>query len=218
MLRPLVRAVPSGGILMDNRGSFCRLFRCAQVADPAAREALFESFRNYLRLLARTGLDASLQDKADPSDLVQETLLKAHKNFDQFRGKTEVELAAWLRQILANNLTDLFRRFRITLARKGNRERSLDELLHQSSLNLSRLLADPGRSPSEEAEQREQSLVLADALEALSAEYREVIVLRSLEELDWDIIARKMARTEGAVRVLWARALKRLRPLIETRL
>ena len=76
-----------------------------------------ESFRNYLRLLARTGVDASLQGKADPSDVVQEVLLKAHQGFDQFRGQTEAELAGWLRQILANTLADLVRHYQATAAR-----------------------------------------------------------------------------------------------------
>src|SRR5581483_7922786 len=53
----------------------------------AAREQLLESFRGYLWLLARTGLDASLRGKADPSDLVQESLLKAHMTFGQFQGQ-----------------------------------------------------------------------------------------------------------------------------------
>ena len=62
------------------------------------------------------------------------------------------------------------------------------------------------------------SVVLADALADLSADSREVIVLRSIEERDWDEVANKMGRSPGAVRLLWARALKRLRPLIESRL
>jgi RNA polymerase sigma-70 factor (ECF subfamily) len=61
-------------------------------------------------------------------------------------------------------------------------------------------------------------VVLADALDEVSADHREVIVLRSLEERDWDEVARRMGRTPGAVRLLWTRALKQLRPLIEKRL
>jgi RNA polymerase sigma-70 factor, ECF subfamily len=194
------------------------LIRDARRGDSEARDRLLEAFRNYLRLLARTGIDASLREKADASDVVQETLLKAHKNFAQFHGQTEAELATWLRQILANCLTDLFRRFRVSQARQVARERSLEEVLDHSSLALSRLVAAPGLSPSENAERRETSVVLADALADLSDDYREVIMLRSLEERDWDAVARIMGRSNNAVRMLWARALKRLRPLIEKRL
>jgi RNA polymerase sigma-70 factor (ECF subfamily) len=194
------------------------LIQEAQRGDASAREALLESYRNYLRLLARTGLDAGLRDKADPSDIVQETLLKAHQHFEQFRGHSEGELTIWLRQILARNLADFARRFHGTAARKVARERSLEELLDQSSLALGNLIAVRGSSPSAHALRREQSVVLADALADLSEDYREVIVLRSLQERDWDDVAQRMGRSPGAVRILWARALTRLRPLIEVRL
>jgi RNA polymerase sigma-70 factor (ECF subfamily) len=194
------------------------LLERARVGERSARERLLESFRNYLRLLAYTGMGEALQDKADPSDLVQETLLKAHANFVHFRGRNEAELAGWLRQILARNLIDLGRRYHGTEARRVSRERSLEELLDQSSLALGRLISVGGSSPSEHAQRREMSVVLADALADLNPDYRNVIMLRSLEERSWEDVARRMKRTTGAVRVLWARALTRLRPLIEARL
>src|SRR5262249_13822724 len=144
--------------------------------------------------------------------------LKAHRHFDQFRGRSEAELAGWLRQILANNLADLVRRYRATEARQVGRERSLEELLDASSAALDQLLAGGGHSPSESAEGREMGVVLADALAELGEDHREVLVLRSLEARDWEEVARQMARSEGAVRMLWARALRQLRPLIEKRL
>jgi RNA polymerase sigma-70 factor (ECF subfamily) len=185
---------------------------------PAARERLLESFRGYLRLLARTGLDPSLRGKADPSDLVQETLLKAHTNFEQFQGKTEGELAAWLRRILVNTLTDLKRGYQMTEARQVGRERSLGDLLGDSSAALVGLLVGSGPTPSESAERREMALVLAEALDELNEDYREVLVLRSLEERDWDETAHCLDRTVGATRMLWARALKALRPILESKL
>ncbi len=184
----------------------------------AAREQLLESFRGYLWLLARTGLDASLRGKADPSDLVQESLLKAHMTFGQFQGQSEGELAAWLRRILINKLNDLARGYQMAQARQVGRERSLDDLLGDSSSALVGMLACGGPSPSESAQRRELALVLAEALAELSDEYREVLVLRSLEERDWDETARCMNRTVGATRMLWTRALKALRPLLEQKL
>src|SRR3954451_5133519 len=58
-----------------------------------------EHYRSYLDLLARLQLDARLRSKLSASDLVQQTLLKAHQSLDQFRGQSEEELAGWLRTI-----------------------------------------------------------------------------------------------------------------------
>lgn len=202
----------------DNGVSISDLIRKARKDESGALERLLESYRQYLKLLARTGIDHSLQGKADPSDLVQETFLKAHEHFKQFRGHNEAELTTWLRRILARNLADLTRRYHLAESRRAGRERSLEQLLDTSSQALNNLLADAAGSPSESAQRRELSVVLANALAELSDEQREVIVLRSLEERDWPEVARRMKRTAGAVRMLWVRALKRLRPLIEKQL
>jgi RNA polymerase sigma-70 factor, ECF subfamily len=83
---------------------------------------------------------------------------------------------------------------------------------------LDSFVAGHASSPSRAAQRRETAVVLADALAELSPDYREVIVLRSIEELDWDKVAEKMGRTRNAVRVLWARALKQLRTHLEDKL
>src|SRR5262249_56952122 len=69
-----------------------------------------EAYRDYLRLLAGLHLDPRLRGKLDPSDVVQETLARAHEKGGQFRGGTEAQRAAWLRQILANELAPAVRR------------------------------------------------------------------------------------------------------------
>jgi RNA polymerase sigma-70 factor (ECF subfamily) len=177
---------------------------------------LLESYRNYLRLLAQTWLDTSLGGKCDRSDLVQETLIKANDRFHQFAGRSEGELIAWLRQILAHQLTDVSRRFH-GATRDVVRERPVAQTLDASSSALDRLLPAMNSSPSEAAERREMSIILADALAEMKEEYRQVIVFRNLEELSWPAIGERMGRSQGAVRMLWTRALKELRPLVERR-
>jgi RNA polymerase sigma-70 factor (ECF subfamily) len=91
-----------------------------------------ERYRAYLRLLARMLLDPRLQSKLDPSDVVQQTLLQAHQARNDFRGRSEAELAAWLRQILARNLAHAVRDLG-RAKRDIGRERSLEAALDASS-------------------------------------------------------------------------------------
>ncbi len=73
------------------------------------------------------------------------------------------------------------------------------------------MLAVDLTSPSGQAVARERELLIADVLDRLPPEYREVIILRQLEDLPHAEVAIRMKRSEGAVRMLWVRALERLR-------
>ncbi|MFI5403211.1 MAG: sigma-70 family RNA polymerase sigma factor [Planctomycetota bacterium] len=203
---------------MDRSASgISQAIRLAREGKSEALDDLLASYRNYLRLLAATSLDPEVRSKADASDVVQETLLKAHQGFRDFRGTTEREWITWVRQILLNNLADLHRRFSLK-GRKVSRERSLEASMDRSSLMLRNLVAASGPSPSQEAEQREMSVVLADTLAELEPEDREVVILRNLQELDWNEIARRTGRSADAARMLWTRALQRVGGLLKERM
>jgi RNA polymerase sigma-70 factor, ECF subfamily len=88
---------------------------------------------------------------------------------------------------------------------------SMNQSLLRSSEWLSEALAGSVSSPSLQAARNEQELLLAEVLTRLPDDYREVIVLRNLEGLSHEEVARRMGRGAGAVRMLWVRALARLR-------
>jgi RNA polymerase sigma-70 factor (ECF subfamily) len=178
--------------------------------DPVAPVAL-ERYRSWLGFLARLQVEPRLWAKFDPSDVVQQTMLEAVRGLPNFRGATQAELAAWLRQILARVLLHERRRFGGVQRRDLGREVSLEQALAESSRRLGDLLAAPDTSPSERAGRHELERRLADAMAKLPADYAEVILLRNIEGLSHDQIARRMGRGSGAVRMLWVRALARLR-------
>ena len=165
------------------------------VPDPGV---VLERYRDYLRLLARLQLPAHLRGKLDPSDVVQQTLLEAYQGLGQFRGRTEAEQAAWLRQILARNLAnaarDLGRR-----KRDVARERSLEAALEQSSARLEGWLAADQSSPSEQAQRHERALLLAKALARLPEAQREAVVLRHWHNCPLADIARQLQCSTAAV-------------------
>lgn len=187
------------------------LLSAARRGDVAARDALWGRYRPWLRILAQTQLGRRLAGKFDASDVAQQALLEACRALPQFRGRSEVEFLAWLRQVLAHALAHEVRRYEGTGKRDVGREVSIDRDLQDSSLRLAAVLAAPGPSPSGHAVDHEQQLRLADILARLPDEYREVIVLRNLDGLAHEEVAARMGRSVGAVRMLWVRALARLR-------
>jgi RNA polymerase sigma-70 factor (ECF subfamily) len=186
----------------------------ARAGDSEALGRLLEMYRNYLRLQARALLGTALRVRVDPSDVVQETFLEAHRDFASFAGDGERELIAWLRRILVRNLADQAKHHQAQ-GRDHRRQESLEALLQRSSDEVDAALGKGLSTPSALAARREQSVVLADALAQLRPDDREVIVLRHVEGLKFEEIAARMGRTAGAIRVLWTRALERLNRVME---
>jgi RNA polymerase sigma-70 factor (ECF subfamily) len=175
-----------------------------------------EHFRDYLLLLARVQLGPGSQHKIEASDVVQQTLLEAHRKRGQFRGSREAEMAGWLRQLLAYNLADAARaagRAKRDLAR----ERSLEAALEASSARLGAILAADQSTPSEAAGRHEDAVLLASALARLPEHQRRALVLRHCQGCSLDQISRELGRTPAAVAGLLKRGLHQLRDLLEGR-
>jgi RNA polymerase sigma-70 factor (ECF subfamily) len=172
-----------------------------------------ERFRGYLLLLAQLHWDTRLQGRYDPMDLVQDSLLEAHKQRAQFKGTCDAELAGWLRQILAHNLADAIRRLE-RVKQDVHLERSLEALLGESSSRLQAWLAAEQASPSKEAAANEELIRLADSLAQLPAAQREAVVLHHLQRLTLAELTQRMQRTEASVAGLIRRGLKKLRELM----
>jgi RNA polymerase sigma-70 factor, ECF subfamily len=175
-----------------------------------ASEVRLERFRTYLRMLAGLHMDPRLRGKLDPSDLVQDALLKAHQALHQFHGSSDRERMAWLRQILANTLANAVRDF--TRAKRDVAlERSLEAALQESSSRLELWLAASGDSPGQRAERDEQVLRVSRELAALPEPQRQALLLKYCQGWSMADIGRHLDRTPAAVASLVRRGLERLR-------
>jgi len=196
------------------------LFTAARQGSSSCLGRLLTLYSNYLKLLVVSQLDSRLRARVSPSDVVQESFFEAHRDFDQFRGQSTAEFVAWLRRIVVNNILRVVEQHLLAEKRDVRREISIEEIgrrLEQSTVRLETLLVEATDSPSRCAVRREDEILLADALAELPADYRDVIVTRHIECLPFDEVAQRMGRSSGAVRMLWLRALKRLREVLERR-
>jgi RNA polymerase sigma-70 factor (ECF subfamily) len=179
-------------------------------ADPVAD---LHRYRDYLLLLARGQLPDRLRARLDPSDVVQQTLLDAHRDRGQFRGTTSGEMAGWLRGILAHRLANAARDLDRD-RRDVGRERSLQRSLEESSARLEAWLADGLTPPPDRADRNEQLLRLAAALARLPDAQRRAVELRYLRGLPVKAVAEELGRTTAAVGGLLHRALTDLRGVL----
>jgi RNA polymerase sigma-70 factor (ECF subfamily) len=163
--------------------------------DAQAKEPRPDRFRSYLLLLAKMQLDERLRRKMDPSDVVRQTMFQAHRAIGDFRGSTEAEMAAWLRQALARNLAHAVRDFGRD-KRNINRELFLEETVNASSARLEAWLAAEQSSPSQKVHRNEQVLQLCDALDQLPESQREAVRLHYWQDCTFAEIAERMDRTK----------------------
>jgi RNA polymerase sigma-70 factor (ECF subfamily) len=198
----------------DDPGPIPELLRRARAGDRDALQGLLERYREFVRLVVRCRSRGQLRARLDSSDLVQETLLRAAQHLGQFEGADEAAWRAWLGRIAEREVVHQQRHHRAA-KRAVSREQPLlpadDSASRTGSPRLDQWLAQAQSTPSTAAMRQERARLLADALARLPEAYREVLILRHLQGLSFPEVAGRMDRSDGAVRVLWTRALKKLR-------
>lgn len=151
---------------------------------------------------------------ADAEDLTQDVFLKIYMNlasFDAARGS----LPVWITTMTRNLLVDNFRR-----TRNQRATRSLDEGWEQTEelrprLNAGDRLAATGPSPHEAAARNELKKMVEKALMKVSADLREAVILRDLQDLDYKEIAQVLGIPEGTVKSRISRGRAELARLLE---
>ncbi len=195
------------------------LLRLAKAGDASSLGMLLNHYTNYMKVLTYARLDSRIRGRLSSSDVVQESLLEAHRDFRTFAGDSVPEFTGWLRQILLHNIAHAMDAHLFAAKRDVRREQSLEDMavsLSQSHGRFEVMLEDQAPSPSSSADQHELLITLANAIAALPPDYRDVIVLRHIEGLAFPIIAKRLNRSPGATRMLWMRAIEALRQHMQT--
>lgn len=181
----------------------------------AAKRGCHESFgvlaehcRQYLLLVASGELPHDLRAKIAPSDVVQETLVRAQQGIRRFSGNSEAEFRAWIRQILLHYSAHVGRSYRQTARRDVAREVSLDAP-GQWRGRIEQLVAD-FTPPVARIERLDQAALLQRALERAPSTYRRVLMLRTVEELPFADVGEVLGVSAEAARKLWVRAIAAL--------
>ncbi|QDT73143.1 sigma-70 family RNA polymerase sigma factor [Lacipirellula limnantheis] len=178
----------------------------ARRGDRDAIDELFHSLRAYLHRRAEQQLDAGLSVKVSPSDIVQETFLRAFEAIGGFKGTTRGELIAWVQSILRHRLQTANRRFRGTDKRNLAREQRQPNL---SGWNIA-LVSAHQETPSRVLMAHEEQQRLEAALRSLRPRQELAIRLRNELHLSFDEVGKALDCSEEAAQKLWARAVKRL--------
>jgi RNA polymerase sigma-70 factor (ECF subfamily) len=177
-------------------------------AEREVNDDALEGFRNYLLRVADRALTPELKTKEGASDVVQDTLVEAHRVFHRFEGRTDAELRAWLGKLLMNQVAHAARRYRGTDKRRLGREVSLDFAVGGQDLDEA-LVADH-TSPGGQAVRNEEELALTAALERLPERMRQAVLWRHHESCGFDEMGRRLGCSNVAARKLWLRALEQL--------
>jgi RNA polymerase sigma-70 factor (ECF subfamily) len=191
----------------------------ARAGETDALGELCALYRNYLRMIVRTGLGPRLRERVELSDVVQEALVEVVRQFPQFTGQNEAALVGWLRRLVGQKLADLGRYHSRAKRSAGGPAVPLDAPWEPGAVadsnagggRLLDVLALSQTSPSEAASRRELIVLLADALADLAGGEAEVLWLYHADGLSFEAIGERMGLSRKSIRGIWARGLKNLK-------
>lgn len=165
----------------------------ARRGDADAFEQLVVAYRDQVFRLALR----MCGNEADADEVAQEAFLSAWKALPNFRGDSQ--FSTWLYQLTSHAAIDLMRREKRQIAGEDITEVSAP---------------DPGPSPQQQAERSETRQAVREAMEQLSPEYRQIVVLRFLQELSYEEIGAVLKLPPGTVKSRLNRAKSQLKDIL----
>ena len=174
---------------------------------------LWDRQRQWLSRMVELRMDQRLRNRISASDVIQEAYIEANDRLPDFLRDRKMPFRLWLRFLVGQRLLILHRHHLGTRKRDAAREGHLDS----STANLADVLIAQGNSPSEVAAQAELRSYLCEALEAMDATDREVLVLRHFEQLSNAEVAELLEIDPPAASKRYVRALSRLQEILARR-
>src|SRR3954470_20078104 len=193
-----------------------RLLDDAKTGESAAVDRLLGEFREPLRRVIGLRLDPAIARRVDASDIVQDVLLEANGRLPDYLTSPDMPFHLWLRHLAQDRIIDTHRRHRLAQRRSVDREQATARpaWADESSVSLIGQLIDTERTPTSEAIRLELQRRLNAAIDQLSDDDREIILMRHHEMLSNQDVARALQLTEAAASMRYLRALRRLRTVL----
>lgn len=188
------------------------LLKRARQGVPAAVDDLLDEYRDRLKTMVSLRLDPRVNARIDPSDVVQESMAEAASRLDQYLIDEPIPFYPWLRQIAWEKLIQLHRRHIGSQKRSAAREVSLPvRITDESVASLSRIAIAQQDSPSEQVVRSELNRRVLEAVERLQPSWKELLVMRYLEQMSVADIAATLKVSAAAVSMRHLRAVEALR-------
>lgn len=202
--------------MWPNRDETDRLLDDARQGRPGAVDHLLGEFREPLRRVVGMRLDPAVARRVDASDIVQDVLIEANQRLADYLKQPDMPFHLWLRHLAQDRIIDTHRRHRLAQRRSVDREQPIARpaWADESSASLVAHLIDTERTPTSEAIQHELQRRLSDAIDQLSDDDREIVLMRHHEALSNQEVAKALSLTEAAASMRYLRALRRLRVVL----
>ncbi len=185
---------------------------------------VLEGYRDRLKRMLRLRLPLAMAARVDTSDVLQEALVQVTRrlpNYLEARAESSEQrnlpLFLWVRYLTGQELMRQQRLHMGASPRAVGRElgQALGGVPYASSENIAAALVDSGISPSNAASEQEAREILAESMEALDGEDRDILMMRHFEHLPNRSIAQLLGMSEGGASLKHLRALKKLRHALQ---
>ncbi len=202
-----------------NEGETDQLVFQAQNGDESAKAQLLMRHQDRLKRMIAVFLDPRVSPRVDPSDVLQETLVAAAKRMKNYQHNMPGGFYPWLRQIAKDRIIDAHR----CHIRAGKRsvEREIRDPSYMSAASASRLadrMVSNETSPSAHAGKKERRGKILAALNLLPDSYRELLLMRYMEQLSVKEISAVLCDTESAIKSRLWRALEKMNSMVDSEL